>query len=137
MNRTDLQRLSELRIKEARILLDAQSYPGAFYLAGYSVECALKACIAKRTKEHDFPNKSLANQAHVHDLEKLLSLADLKSHLDKDKKTNPALGRYWAYVTTWNKDSRYEDHRQKEAEELYLAISDPGNGVLPWLKKWW
>jgi HEPN domain-containing protein len=51
MNRTDLQQLAELRIKEARILLDGDSYSGAYYLAGYAIECALKACIAKRTKE--------------------------------------------------------------------------------------
>ena len=51
----DLQDLAELRIKEARILLDAGSYPGAFYLAGYSVECALKACIAKALANWNAP----------------------------------------------------------------------------------
>ena len=58
MNRLDLQQLSDLRIGEAKALL-AQGFPeGAYYLAGYSVECALKACIARRTREHDFPDKS-------------------------------------------------------------------------------
>ena len=54
MNRTDLQKLSNARIREARILFAAGEYSGAYYLAGYAVECALKACIAKSVKRHDF-----------------------------------------------------------------------------------
>jgi len=53
MNRTELQRLSRIRIKEAKFLLDGGCYNGAYYLAGYAVECALKACIAKQTHRHD------------------------------------------------------------------------------------
>jgi HEPN domain-containing protein len=49
MNRADLQQLAELRITEAKVLLDNGFYAGAYYLAGYAVECALKACIAKLT----------------------------------------------------------------------------------------
>jgi HEPN domain-containing protein len=46
MHRNDLMRLSRLRIREARVLLEAGEFPGAYYLAGYAVECALKACVA-------------------------------------------------------------------------------------------
>jgi hypothetical protein len=47
MNRNDFQKISRLRVKEAKALLD-NGYPaGAYYLMGYAVECALKACIAK------------------------------------------------------------------------------------------
>jgi hypothetical protein len=35
-----------------------------YYLAGYPVEFALKACIAKSTERHDFPDKRRANQSH-------------------------------------------------------------------------
>lgn len=57
MNRDDLQKLARLRLREARALLDRDLYPGAYYLSGYVVECALKACIAKSTKKFDFPDK--------------------------------------------------------------------------------
>jgi hypothetical protein len=33
---------------------------GAYYLAGYTVDCAIKASVAKRTQEHDFPEKGSA-----------------------------------------------------------------------------
>ena len=68
MNRVDLQALSETRIREAKSLLAAEFMDGAYYLAGYSVECALKACIAKQTQEHDFPDKKLVNESHTHNL---------------------------------------------------------------------
>jgi HEPN domain-containing protein len=55
MNRTEFQSLAEVRIREAKALLDAGLWDGAYYLAGYAVECALKACIAKRTRAEDFP----------------------------------------------------------------------------------
>jgi HEPN domain-containing protein len=68
MNRADFQQLSELRLREAQALLAAGLPDGAYYLAGYAVECALKACIAKRTREHDFADKKLVNDSHTHDL---------------------------------------------------------------------
>lgn len=139
MNRTDLQNLAELRIKEARILLDAASFPGAFYLAGYAVECALKACIAKETKQHDFPDKpERIRDFYSHDLEKLLNLAKLRDKLEYDMKSNKALRAYWNAVVNWNEGKRYElGLTEKEARDFYQASSDPVNGVLPWLKRWW
>lgn len=55
VDRRDLHVLSRIRLKEAKALLDAGLYDGAYYLAGYAVECGLKACIAKKTKRHEFP----------------------------------------------------------------------------------
>jgi len=49
MNRNDFQQLADVRIDEAVVLLDQGKYDGAYYLAGYAVECSLKACIAKLT----------------------------------------------------------------------------------------
>ena len=66
------------------MLLKAGHFSGAYYLAGYSVECALKACIAKQTARYDFPDKSKANDSFVHDLKKLAGVEfDIRSgHLD-------------------------------------------------------
>jgi hypothetical protein len=55
MNKAELENLVAIRIKEAGILLSADCYQGAYYLAGYALECALKACIAKQVKEFDYP----------------------------------------------------------------------------------
>jgi AbiV family abortive infection protein len=139
MNRLDLQNLSELRIREAKILLDGGSYPGTFYLAGYSIECALKACIAKATQQHDFPDKpEQVRQIYSHNLKQLLSLAKLEDMLEDDMKSNSDLRAYWNRVVNWNEERRYElGLTEKEARDLYQAIADPVNGVLVWLKKCW
>ncbi len=137
MNRADLQQLSELRINEAKTLLDAGSYPGAYYLAGYAVECALKACIAKKTNQHDFPDKALVNSSYTHDLEKLLGVAGLAEAFEQDQKANPNLEAKWSYVKDWREESRYNATIGKNlARDLIDAISDP-NGVLVWLKNRW
>ena len=50
LKRRDLRELALLRLKEAQVLLANGCWSGAYYLAGYAVECALKACIAKGTE---------------------------------------------------------------------------------------
>ena len=81
MNREGLQSISRQRRREAAALLKAKLFPGAYYLAGYSVECALKACIAKQTSKHDFPNKKLAAEAWTHDLKSWVQLQEPDSIL--------------------------------------------------------
>jgi hypothetical protein len=68
----------EVRLREARGLIDLQMYDGAYYLAGYAVECALKTCIAKGTRRHEFPEKQKVISSHTHDLWDLVKLAKLK-----------------------------------------------------------
>jgi HEPN domain-containing protein len=94
MNRADFQQLAEVRIGEARVLLEADCYPGAYYLAGYAVECALKACIAKQTREYDFPEKDFVNKSWTHKLEKLPNLAELEDRLNNDRRTSNELDAY-------------------------------------------
>lgn len=43
MNRSDFPQLSQIRIEEAKALLDAGLCGGAHYLAGCAVECVLQA----------------------------------------------------------------------------------------------
>ena len=75
--RNDLRRLAWTRLKEARILLHNECWDGAYYLSGYAVECALKACIAKRTLRHEFPDKRIVNDSYSHDLSFLMRTANL------------------------------------------------------------
>ena len=73
-DRATFQQLAEERLAEATLLL-AQGYPsGAYYLAGYAVECALKASIATRFKVDEIPDKSLVNSVYTHKLIELLRL---------------------------------------------------------------
>jgi HEPN domain-containing protein len=75
VNRKDLQNVAETRLKDAHLLYQHRRFDAAYYLACYVIECAecaLKACIAKKTKRHDFPDKTFAHNVYIHDLTKLL-----------------------------------------------------------------
>lgn len=137
MNRIDLQQIAETRLKESRVLLAAGCPDGAYYLAGYAVECALKACIAKRTLEHDFPDKKLVNDSHTRDLGKLLQLAELNIDLQTEMQANPAMQSNLAAIQDWSEASRYERKEAREATELLQAIEDQTGGLLPWIKLHW
>ena len=139
MNRSNFQKISRLRVKEAKALLD-NGYPaGAYYLMGYAVECALKACIAKQTKQYDFPPKpSIVNAIYKHDLKELVSHAELKSKLEHEIETNPIFEAYWNIVEDWSEQFRYSDSiSMSTAQDLCRACTARKNGVLSWLKKWW
>lgn len=137
MNRTDFQEIAELRLRESKALLAAGFPEGAYYLAGYAVECALKSCIAKRTREHDFPDKKLVSDSHTHDLAKLLQVADLKIELDTEMQGNSAMQASWDAIRDWSETSRYERKNAQEAADLLQAIEDRTGGLLPWIMLRW
>jgi|TARA_B110000196_G_C21129596_1_gene657739 HEPN domain-containing protein len=138
MNKSDLEKLVEIRISEAEILLEYENYQGAYYLVGYSLECALKACIAKQVKEYDFPNKQLATQSHTHKLTDLLGVAGLKQKLAEKEKEDVDFKLNWAVVKDWSESSRYECIIEAtKAKDLYNAVTESNAGILAWLKTFW
>lgn len=60
---TQFMFLSERRFEESSSLLQKGHFHGAFYLAGYVIECALKAALAKF-----IGNGELPKELRVHDL---------------------------------------------------------------------
>lgn len=138
MNRISFQKVSKLRVREAKVLLNAGYYEGAYYLLGYAVECALKACIAKQFTRHDIPNKALVNEVYSHNLERLIVLAELGEELKREKGRNADFSAYWGVVKSWSEQKRYDTQiSEREARDFYLACSARRNGVLKWLKNYW
>lgn len=138
MNRSDFQKLAEERICDAEELLNAQRWSGAYYLAGYSVECGLKACIAKLTQQHDFPpDRRFVADCYTHDLEKLVKIARLESLREQLAQTNSDFAANWHIVKDWEEQSRYLQWHEATARKLYSAVTDSSNGVLPWIKVHW
>lgn len=138
MNRLLFKKLSTSRLKEAQTLLKRGHYSGAYYISGYAVECALKACIAKKTRKGDFPldRKSLEN-IYTHELEKLIKGAGLDIELDKQVRIDKTFAIYWGVAKDWSEDARYEQHHRKKAEDMILSITDSKKGVLQWIQKYW
>jgi hypothetical protein len=139
LNRADLQTLSELRIREAVALLSSTPPlpDGAYYLAGYSVECALKAAIAKLNSQFDWPEKAFVADCHTHNILALVRLARLESARAIDAASNRVFAQNWLIVNDWNEHSRYRRNSLIEARQIIDAVMDATNGVLPWIKARW
>ena len=137
MNRTQLQELAEERVRDAEALLNSGRWSGAYYLAGYAIECGLKACIAKLTNQYDFPNKEVAQKSYTHKIETLVEVANLKLQRESDVAGNPSLGSNWQIVKDWAETTRYQSWTEQEARKLVSAVTDTTNGVLPWIRVHW
>src|SRR5947209_16911064 len=139
MNKTDLEQLADLRLVEAVALLGlTPPMPdAAYYLAGYAVECALKACIARLTAQHDLPDKAFAARCFTHKAKELVPLAGLESVRAAAMAADPVLAANWLIVNNWGEDSRYERWMVLEATALIDAIREPNHGVLQWIKGHW
>lgn len=138
MHKHELRQLTRLRLHEARLLLRAGAFQGAYYLVGYAVECALKACIARQFRQHEIPDKELVRDVYTHDLDKLLNLAGLRPTLQRDVVAHPPLQTNWNLVKDWKAIARYNPRvTRREARDLYSACVSRPHGVLAWLRKQW
>lgn len=139
MNRSELRQLAQDRILDAKALLDAGRWSGAYYLAGYAVECRLKACILAFVEKSGaiFKNKKFLEGCWTHELEKLLKTADLEAELGGAMQATPTLAAYWGVVKDWSELSRYEQKSELEARQLYEAVTHDPDGVLQWITSRW
>ena len=121
----DYLNAGRMRLRDAQELLEQPSYypddklaatrhlRGAVYLAGYAVECALKAYIITRAGTETFSEAPQTNGAagddlfrgkRSHNLKLLLDASGLEAGLD----LSPSLGKAWAYCRKWTTDHRYD-----------------------------
>ena len=137
MQQSDFQALAGARLDEAQLLFTGGRYNGAHYLAGYAIECALKACIAKPTAEHDFPPRpEEVRRMYSHNLADLAKVAGLEAERVRAS-NDPVFERHWKAVVSWNEQSRYARWTQLQAAALLEAVSDQEHGVLRWLQGFW
>jgi HEPN domain-containing protein len=139
VKRSDFQDLARLRLKEARVLLKNGQYAGAYYLSGYVVECALKACIARRTERYEFPPKrNVVDRCYTHVLPQLLETAGLTAARNTEAAVSASFEASWNIVRDWTEEARYNAMVSKaEAEQMLAAVAATRGGVLRWLRRYW
>lgn len=138
MNRTDFQELAKVRLDEAKTLLDQKKYDGAYYLAGYAVECGLKACISKLTSRDDFPrDRKFVEKCYSHDFMDLLKASELFTEWEMETQSDTGLSANWGIVKSWNEAARYDRMPQAKAQALYDAIINPTHGAMQWIERRW
>jgi HEPN domain-containing protein len=139
VNRAELRRLAEDRVLDAEALLTESRWSGAYYLAGYAVECGLKSCVLAFVDRTGviFQDKKFLEKCWTHDLEMLIKAADLEVIRGLDISANSNLGANWLILKEWNELARYQQFTEPEARKLYEAVTEAANGVLPWVKVHW
>ncbi len=128
-----------MRLREAKALLKARQYSGAYYIAGYGVECALKAIIAKKrgVRRYEFPENLKTSDYYTHSFATLVKTAGIDNSLKAEMDANITFAANWREASAWRETSRYEKHTKQEAQSLITAIEEPTNGVMQWLKHFW
>jgi HEPN domain-containing protein len=140
VTRAEWRRTAEARVRDAAALLKARRWSAAYYLAGYAVECGLKACLVAYLKRNIgviFRDRRFSEKCWTHDFDELFKLAGLKTQWDADIDANRDLRKNWLIVETWKETARYQRKSRADAEGLLQAITDPANGVLPWIRNHW
>jgi HEPN domain-containing protein len=86
--RRHLEELSTSKLDDARLLHDGGRHANAYYLAGYAVEFALKAFIARQIRAETIPLPDLGRNVYSHSFRELLRLAGLtqlvRTEMNKD-----------------------------------------------------
>lgn len=124
-----LRKAARQRLTSAEILLNHHQFLDSTYLAGYGVECALKALLFARTPQ--------SRQSHVreqvfrgksgHDLE------NLKARLRKQSvNIPPDVMQSFRTVGTWTTDLRYEvgSGSGDDANEFF----DAAKAIVDWVE---
>jgi hypothetical protein len=140
VDRSSWRQLADIRIADAEALLLAGRWHAAYYLAGYAVESGLKACIlalVEREPQIIFEERRFSEKCWTHGIGALVALARLEADRDAEAAANPAFRDNWEIVEAWSETDRYTRRPEAEARELFVAVTDPTNGVLPWIKLRW
>lgn len=137
MSRTDLQKLSQVKFDDAKLLLENGRYCNAYYLAGYAVELGLKACVAKQIRQEEIPDQRLIKGVLTHNFANLIGLAGLTSELKGAQDAENKFQAFWGIAAEWSPDARYEINDAMSAQLLLTAIGDAEHGVLKWIQNHW
>jgi hypothetical protein len=142
VNRRRLQKLADDRLRDAEALLKEKRWSGAYYMAGYAVECALKSCVLHHVQKtgmifQDRRYLKDLGDCWTHKLDQLVELAALTTELNAATAANPTLRGHWGVVKDWKETSRYERRKRKEARALHEAITHDPDGVFKWIQGHW
>jgi hypothetical protein len=122
---------------DAELLFENGRYSSSYYLYGYVVECALKACISRKFEPETIPDPAFVRKIYTHSFDELVGLADLRGNLRIRNEQDPEFYANWSAVLEWKESVRYLAVERPRADTIRNAVSDREHGVLEWLKQSW
>jgi hypothetical protein len=142
-NATEIRKLAESRLEEAKLLLENNHCEGALYLSGYAIELILKARIVEvldvqNLFDDSFEPRDIRKPFYSHKFKDLMFYAGLKTKFDKAKATDPIFFNNWSLIEeAWSENCRYKncgDCKKKDVEEFINAIEDSKIGIKKWIE---
>lgn len=133
---SDQSKAAQHRLDDAKVLLAALRRRGAMYMAGYAIECTLKAKLMRKYDQDNLldledelrkrKDGSADARVFTHGLEELLMLADGMTRL----RQNEGMWRTFNLANGWTPSWRYspEPSSPEDAEDFLAAVVT--------LKKW-
>ncbi len=136
--------MTEERLRDADALMAGGRWAFAYYVAGYAVECALKACLLKRMVLTGWvfdESAKRVDECRTHDFATIIKIAGMQDDLFRkleDRGAEAASFRVnWSVVAGWRVTSRYDEKSETEARTLIAAITDEPDGVMTWIRNYW
>jgi HEPN domain-containing protein len=120
------------RLEDAEALFAAERWRGAMYVAGYALECVLKAKLMQRFQcrtlerlEERLHQRRLIRKSRsvfTHEIELLFQLSGVVDRL----KDNTAMYAHLKFVNRWTPAWRYsvEPTRRDDAEDFLTAVRE-------------
>ncbi|OIN56702.1 HEPN domain-containing protein [Arsenicibacter rosenii] len=135
----DCRLLAADRLEEAEILYKTGKFYGAYYIAGYCAEMALKVAICTRLNVEMFDSNDVRDDISkpfkIHKLTTLLVFAGLrKQHQEDINNGNIDLQKAWNRVSAWSEERRYERFISEEKCRQFL---DAINVFYQWIQTHW
>jgi len=137
LKRTDLQSIAQAKVDDAHLPFQNGRFSNSYYLAGYAIEIALKACIAAQISAETIPDKDILRKVLNHEFPVLVGLAGLATALKEQQDSDSLFAANWAIVSEWKPDVRYESTDSTAAQQMLSALTDAASGVLQWIKLYW
>jgi hypothetical protein len=134
--RSTLQKLATAKVDDARLLFENKRYSNAYYLYGYGIELALKACISRQIVADTIPDRAVLTRFLTHKISELVGLAGLAQRLE-ERRRDRAFDIRWAVASEWSEETRYEMIDSALATAMQDAVEHPDHGVMQWLKLYW
>lgn len=149
-SRSDLQNLTQQRLAEANALLSLNFPDAAFYLAGYPIECALKAAVCRTLDQDNFyePNRSDKTTRYVqdrifrefktHNYNDPLVLSGLSAKFEIARNSDLELYLAWVEIEEagWTEQCRYQLGTKKSMQDVsdFVAAVET---LIVWISKYW
>ena len=84
-----------------------------------------------------FPEINFSKNCYIHDIGKLVELANLKAKWEAATTADSELSGNWGIAKDWSEQKRYHRISETEARLLYSAVANDTHGVFQWIKTQW